>query len=217
MDTQTNLIFRTWTETSHGFTTTHVWIATYYRESVAKTLAGAINNDAGYGTLEAAQGWVDACTRMAKAGVQEFWRSACVSDRARIKISCQHSKSTSDDGAQEYCGPSFEIGNSLREMTRSMDLLQELGRPIEAANHRRRLKEYASASRRQVCDDTFENPENVLAVLRRRKDAVEVEEIQVGPHAWNTMFVKKGTAQKDPRPAEYTLAGVSSPGMQVVG
>ena len=217
MDTETNLIFRTWTETSHGFTTTHVWIATYYRESVAKTLAGAIDNAAGYGTPDAAQTWVDACTRMAKAGVQEFWRSSCVSDRARITISCQHHKGGSDTGKQEYCGPRFEIGSEFREMKRSMDLLEELGRPIEAADHRRRVKEYSGATRRPVGDHTFENPENVLAVLRRRKDAIEVEEIRVGPHSWSHFWVKNGTAAKDPRSAEYTLTDVSSPGMQVTG
>lgn len=212
MDTPYNLIFRTWTETSHGFTTTHVWIATYYRESVAKTLASAIGNVAGYGSPEAAQSWADVCTRMAKAGVEEFWSSTAGCERIRITIMCQHQ--TSGEG---YCGPRFEIGDTLREMTRNLDLLQELGRPIEAKDHRRRLKDYDGAKRHAVGDDTFQDPEEILAVLRRRKDAIEVEEMRVGPHGWSTLWVKKGTAAKDPRSPEYTLSGASSPGMQVVG
>lgn len=206
-----DLIFRTWTEYSHGYTSTHVWISRYYCEDVAKTRDGAIDNKAGYGSADGAAYWVNACDRIAEAGHGTYYNSGVGLHWSSITVCCQHYGAPLEDGTQQYCSPSFEMGRHMSEIEHSLKLLHELGKPIEAAKRRRYVKKHGfEPSRTRVTDGTFTDPADLLAVLRRRKDAVEVEILRVGPNTWDTVFVPKR-----PRPSEYTLVAAHSAGMEV--
>ena len=212
MPKDSDLVFRTWTETSNGYTKTHVWISKYYRENVAATLEGTIDNKAGYGSDDGAAYWARACERMSAAGIETYYNSSVGLRWMSVTISCQHYGMPGEDGKQQYCGPRMEMGTNMAEALGVLALLQEIGRPVEAAKRRRYMKERGYAPGRcKVDDDTFCDPNDLLAVLRRRKDAVEVEVMRVGPNTWDTVYVRKDSI----RVPQYTLTDAHSAGMEV--
>lgn len=190
------LVFRTWTDaTDRRFPQTFVEIrrSERYETSHVLSLARAGNycfNESGDAH------WIEICEALLAAGHESFFSTPC-SD-LRIKMRWQHFEESG------YCQVDYEdLGRSMREMERSFALLREIGARVEDRRLRARRKEWEGASRHKIGDEQMTDPREILAVLRARKDAIEIE-----------TFMSVEVAKKA-RPVEYTLVGANAPGMAV--
>jgi hypothetical protein len=169
---KTTLTFETYETESHGYRQTHVVIRRMYLEDTASHLEGAIDNKAGYGTLEAAKGQELRFRRMLEAGHRSFFDS-CTSGLL-VHVRWQHYRGS--DGTLDYCEPAYdELGRTLGQIEEGLRFLKMIGRKIERAKARRRSELAMHPSDvRPVSNHTFGCPEDLLEALGRAKGFVQI-------------------------------------------
>lgn len=197
MRSKSTMVFRTWLEPGE-YKITKIWIGRYDRESVTETREGAVDNRVGYGSLEAASQWVRDCDAMAEAGISAFFMWS-TREIPSITISCQHYEDT-------YCEPSLELGHHMSEIEAALKIVRKLGAVVEARRRTpvgERLR-ITKEDRSAVRDQTFRNPNDLLAALRDMRDLVEVR--LFGNHAWRQVYVPvRPLLAPSPPPAWDTL------------
>jgi hypothetical protein len=172
MYNKTAITYETFETESHGYRQTHVVIRRMYLEDTAAHLEGAIDNKAGYGTIEAAKQQERRFRQMLEAGHTTFFDS-CTSGLV-VHVRWQHYLRS--DGTLDYCEPAYDdLGRSLGLIEEGLKFLKTIGRKIERAKAKRRSEKAPCPSDvRPVSNHTFACPEDLLEALGRTKDFVQI-------------------------------------------
>jgi putative lipoic acid-binding regulatory protein len=158
------IIFSVVRDTEHGYTTDRLFIGEYLKTSVEESLAGTVDNKAGYGTPEAAAQMGRMYAAMLADGHKHYFDWSLDGHRFSIKYQVYEK---GDTERPDYCDPHIGFPEKLEAAQWAMKVLQRIGKRTEAERVARRKAESGYDSyQADVSQRSLEQLQDVVAALR---------------------------------------------------
>jgi hypothetical protein len=154
----------------HNYKFTQVTVTRMRDEKVADLLDGAINNKAGYGTMEVALRQEGRFRTLLERGIETVYDPSFLSRQA-VSLEWQHYE------ADGFCEPFLNLGRNFCGIGKGMRLLRQIGARIEKVRAARRAQESKDGYTyppTPVGDHTFASPHDFVAALARMRGSVQV-------------------------------------------